>query len=118
MPALRTALCEPLIPSATQPPGTYVSGPIANAGYAAWVNFMVHASAMTGAGATLDAHLDSSPDGITWTAIPGSSIYQITAAGNFDGQALVNNEYARVSATVGGTSTTVTFAAAVLVIPV
>lgn len=115
MPALRAPLCVPAIPSATQSAGTYTSGPIANAGYAVMVECWVHLSAITSS-PTLDVHLESSPDGTTWTQIAGTSITQLTAVGNADCMGLVNNEYVRVTSTVGGTGTA-TYAVGVVVIP-
>lgn len=117
MAALRTVLAEMALTSATQAPGTFVSGPVANPGYAMWVDASVHVSAVTGTSPTLDVKLESSPDNTTWTAIPGATATQLTAAGNARVSAFVNSEYVRVSSTVGGSSTTVTYAVAAVVIP-
>jgi hypothetical protein len=117
MAALRTVLAELALPSATQAPGTYVSGQIANPGYAMWVDVSVHVSAVTGASPTLDVHLESSPDNVTWALIPGTLITQLTAAGNARCSCLVNSQYVRVTSIVGGSATTVTYAVATLVIP-
>lgn len=116
MAALRTVLAELALPSAAQPAGTYLSGPIANPGYAVWVDLSVHLSLIAGGSPTLDVKLESSPDGITWTAIPGSSITQLTAAGNARCSGLINTQYVHVSSTVGGTGTA-TYSVAAVVIP-
>lgn len=115
--ALRTSLSEPLVTYSAQAPGTYKAGPIANGGYAQWVDVMVHVTAVSGTSPTLDVGLESSPDATTWTAITGSSTAQLTAAGNVRASAAVNNEYVRVTSTVGGSATTVTYTIAVQVIP-
>lgn len=114
--ALRTILGEPALASAAQPAGTYVSGPIANAGYAVWVDVLVHCSAIAGGSPTLDVHLESSPDNSVWTQIAGTSITQLTAAGNARCCGLANSEYVRVTSTVGGTGTA-TYSVAAEVIP-
>jgi len=113
---LRTALVEPLATYVAQVPGTYKAGPVANAGYAQWVMLYVHVTAVSGS-ATVTAALESSPDGTTWTLIPGSAITALTAAGNAIATAAVNNEYVRVTSTEAGAATTATYSVAVMVIP-
>lgn len=97
--------------------GTYTSGPIAAAGTAADMFFGVHATAVSGT-PTLDVSLEQSADGASWSAITGSAVSQLTAAGNRVGFASVSANFVRVTATVGGTATpTVTFRATALLIP-
>jgi hypothetical protein len=82
-----------------------------------WVDASIHVSAVSGTSPTLDVKWESSPDNTTWTAITGAAATQLTAAGNARCSALVNNQYVRVSSTVGGSATTVTYAVAVFVLP-
>lgn len=120
--ALRTVLGElklPLTPAApvALAPGTYQSGPIANAGYAQFVEILVHITAVSGASPTLVVSLESSPDRVTWTAIPGTATASLTAVGNARTCAWVNDEFVRITSTVGGSATTVTYAVAAVVVP-
>lgn len=96
--------------------GTTTSGPIANPGVAADVMLLVHVSATSGT-PTLNASLEESADNSTWTAVTGSSITQLSAAGNAVSNARVTKNYVRVTATVAGTTPSVTGRATVLVIP-
>lgn len=94
---------------------TNVSGPIANPGQAAHVVLLVHCSATTGT-PTLDASLEQSVDNVTYTAVAGSSITQLTAAGNRVANAVVTQQYVRITSAVAGTSPVVTYKASVLVL--
>jgi hypothetical protein len=96
--------------------GTYVSGPVANAGLASDVVLLVHVTAVTGT-PTLNVSLEESSDGATWTALAGSAAAQLAAAGNSSANARPTKSYVRVTATVAGTTPAVTFRATVLVIP-
>ncbi len=113
---LRNALGDLALPSAARAAGTYVSGPVANAGAAADVMVLVHCTAATGT-PTLNVSLEGSDDGETWSAIPGSAVPQLAAAGNAVGNARPARNYVRVTSTVAGTTPSVTYRVAVLVIP-
>lgn len=113
---LRAVQGDAALPSAARNAGTYQSGPIANAGAAADVLLAVHVSAVGGT-PTLDASLEESNDGSSWTAIPGSAITQLTAAGNRLAFATTTKQYVRVTSTVAGTTPSVTYRAVVMVIP-
>lgn len=104
------------LPSAARGAGTFTSGPIANAGTAADVLLMVHVSAVSGT-PTLNVSLEQSADGSSWSAVTGSGITQLTAAGNAVAFASITANYVRVTSTVAGGTPSVTFRAAVLVIP-
>lgn len=96
----------------------HLSGPVANAGVAQAVVLGVHCSVITGTTPTLDVSLEESNDGASWTAITGSAITQLTAAGNRVAYAKVSKQYVRATATVGGTAgPAATFGADILVIP-
>lgn len=111
---LRTALGDQALPSAARTAGTYTSGPVASAGTAADVILMVHATATSGT-PTLNASLEESDDGSSgWTAVPGSAIAQLSAAGNAMANARVSKSYVRVTSTVAGTTPSVTYRASVL----
>lgn len=110
---LRPVMGDVALASALRGANTYVSGPIANAGQASWVTLSVHATAVGGT-PTLNASLEQSANGTDWSAITGSGIAEMSAAGNDVATALVTANYVRVTATVAGTDTpTVTFAACV-----
>lgn len=96
--------------------GTVTSGPVANPGQAADVMLLVHVSATSGT-PTFNASLEESNDNITYTAITGSAITQLTAAGNAMANARATKAYVRVTYTVAGGTPSVTGRAAVLVIP-
>lgn len=113
---LRETVGDALLPSAARGAGTYTSGPVANAGTAADVVLLVHASAVSGT-PTLNVSLEQSADGSSWTGIAGSGITQLTAAGNAVAYATVTQNYVRATATVAGTTPSVTFRVAALVIP-
>ena len=94
--------------------GTVTSGPIAAAGAAAYVLLLVHVSAIGGT-PTLNTSLEQSANGSTgWTAVAGSSAAQLAAAGNAVAFAYPNGNYVRVTATVAGTSPSVTATIAVI----
>lgn len=114
--ALRPILGEVALASAARGAGTTVSGPVAAAGQATAVLLGVHCTATTGS-PTLDASLEESNDGASWTAVPGSSITQLTAAGNRTVTALVTKLYVRATSTVGGTTPSATYAATLWVLP-
>lgn len=113
---LRAVQGDQAIPSAARGAGTVVSGPVANPGMATDVLLLVHVSA-TGGTPTLNASLEQSNDGTSWTAVPGSAIAQLTAAGNAMANAQVTQQLVRVTATVAGTTPSVTYRASVLVVP-
>ncbi|MFD6024554.1 hypothetical protein [Streptomyces griseoluteus] len=114
---LRNVMADAALSSAARAAGTYTSGPIAAAGAAADVLLTVHCTAATGTTPTLDASLEESADGTTWTAVPGSGIAQLTGAGNRVAYAAVSKSYVRVTSTVAGTTPSVTYRAAVWVRP-
>ena len=113
---LRPVLGDEALPPAARTAGTYTSGPIANAGVATLVLLAVHATAASGT-PTLNASLEESADGASWTAVPGSSAAQLTAAGNASASAAVTKNFVRVTSTVAGTTPSVTYRATVLVLP-
>ena len=95
---------------------TTTSGPIANAGSATDVILMVHVSATSGT-PTLAVSLEQSDDNSTYTAVTGSSITSLTAAGNGMANARVTKQYVRVTSTISGGSPSVTGRAVVAFIP-
>ncbi|WP_242890257.1 hypothetical protein [Actinomadura litoris] len=113
---LRPVLGDEALPSSARAAGTFTSGPVANAGAATAVLLMVHVSATSGT-PTLNASLEESADGSSWTAVAGSSTAQLTAAGNAVAVAAVTKNYVRVTSTVAGTTPSVTFRALLLVLP-
>lgn len=100
---LKPILGDIALPSAVRTAETYVSGPVANAGQAAWVTMHVHASAISGS-ATLDASLEQSADGASWSAVPGSAVTQLTAVGNRTSSVRVTANYVRATSIVGATT--------------
>lgn len=114
--ALRPVSADVALISAARATGTYTSGPVAAAGAAADVLLTVHATATSGT-PTLDASLEESADGSSWTAVPGSAITQLTAVGNRVVAATVTKNLVRVTSTVGGTTPSVTYRATVWVRP-
>lgn len=113
---LRPVLGDVALSSEAREAGTYTSGPVAVAGLASDVVLMVHVSAASGT-PTLNASLEESADGDSWSAVAGSSIAQLTAAGNATANAAVTKNYIRVTSTVAGTTPSVTYRAAVLAVP-
>lgn len=107
--ALRPVQAEVALPSAARGAGTYTSGPLAAAGVAADVLLAVHCTAASGTGPTLDVSLEESADGTTWTAVPGSGITQLTAAGNRVAAAAITKNYVRVTSAVAGTTPSFTY---------
>lgn len=94
--------------------GTVVSGSISAAGASPYVLLMVHVSAISGT-PTLNASLEVSANGSSgWAAVPGSGIAQLAAAGNAIAFAVPAGNYVRVTATVAGTTPSVTANLAVL----
>lgn len=106
--SLKPVLGDVALPSAARAAGTYTSGPVAAAGVASVVLMTVHATASSGT-PTLDASLEESADGSSWTAITGSSITQLTAAGNRVVAAAVTKNYVRATSAVAGTTPSVTY---------
>ncbi|MBL7494467.1 hypothetical protein I6A60_01900 [Frankia sp. AgB1.9] len=105
---LKPVLADVALPSAARTTGTFTSGPVAPAGAANEVLMTVHATAVSGT-PTLDVSLEQSADGSSWSAIPGSSAAQLTAAGNRVVAAAVTANYVRVTSAVGGTTPSVTY---------
>lgn len=106
------------IPSAARGSGTVTSGPVAASGYAGDVLLAVHCTAASGTSPTLNVSLEESVDGNgSWTAITGSGITQLTAAGNAVAYASPSKSFVRVTSTVAGTTPSFTFKATVLVVP-
>src|ERR1044072_3282642 len=117
MPGLRIIEGDTALGSATRGSGTVQSGPVASAGTANDVVLAVHCTAASGTTPTLNGSLEESSDGSAWSAIPGSGITPLTAAGNALAFATVSKNYVRVTATVAGTPPSFTFKASVLVVP-
>ncbi|MGH3985876.1 MAG: hypothetical protein ACRDTZ_00980 [Pseudonocardiaceae bacterium] len=116
--ALKAILGDVVLPSAARGSGTHASGPIANSGATSNVVVLVHCTAVSGTSPTLNVVLQSSNDGSSWSSVASSATTQLTAAGNAMSNALVDDDYIQVLATVGGTDTpTATCRVAVLVIP-
>lgn len=113
---LRAVMGDIAITQTAAGAGTVVSGPIANAGVAADVVLMVQVSAVGGT-PTLNASLEESNDLSSWTALTGSAITALTAVGSAMANARPTKQYVRVTATIGGTTPSVTHRCAVLVIP-
>lgn len=98
--------------------GTYSSGPIANPGGAGDVICLTHISAVGGTTQSLNVKAQSSPDGSTWTDIPGAAGAALTAIGSNSFNCAVDDDYIQIVAVVGGTgSPTVTYRAVALVVP-
>jgi hypothetical protein len=113
---LRTVQGDGALTFTTAGAGTVTSGPIANPGVATDVILMVHVSATSGT-PTFNASLEQSDDNSTYTAVTGSAITQLSAAGNAISNARVTKPYVRVTYTIAGGTPSVTGRAAVLVIP-
>ncbi len=94
--------------------GTVTSGPITSAGKAGHVLLMVHVSAITGTTPTLNVSMEQSADGTSYSAIAGSAAAQLTAVGNAVAYAFPTANYVRVTATVGGTTPSVSARVAVM----
>lgn len=112
--ALKPVLADVALTSSARAAGTFVSGPVAAAGVASYAQLIVHVSATSGT-PTLNASLEQSSDGSSWSAVAGSSIAQLTAAGNAVAVALVTANYVRATSTVAGGTPSVTYSVAVQV---
>lgn len=95
--------------------GTHRSGPIGAASTVADVLVSTHVTAATGTTPSVSVALEQSDDGTSWTAVPGSSSGALTAAGNNISSAAITQQFARVAATVTGTTPNVTLRVAVIV---
>lgn len=113
---LRSVLGDVALPSAARAAGVYTGGPVANAGLAADVVLLVHVTATAGT-ATLACAVEESADGLAWSPVPGSNTPTLVGPGNATANAQITKNYARVTATVAGTSPSVTFRAFLMVIP-
>lgn len=109
---LSPAFGDLALPSAARAAGTYVSGPLANAGQAGGVLIGVHATASSGT-PTLNCSLEESADGATWTALTGSSTAQLAGAGNAVAFAVPAKNFVRVTSVVAGTTPNVTYSISV-----
>ncbi len=95
--------------------GTTNSGPIAPGGRAGAVIVGVHCTVLSGTTPTLDVSLEESPNGESgWTALAGSAVTQIVAAGHRMAFAVPTRNFVRVVAVVGGTTPAATAKIAVL----
>lgn len=112
---LRPVMGDTALPLAARAGGTFTSGTVAPSGAAGDVVLLVHCTAATGTTPTLDVSLEESSDGTTWTAITGSGVTQLTAAGNRIANATPSKTFVRVTSTVAGTTPSVTFRAALLI---
>ncbi|MET8297402.1 hypothetical protein ABZW02_25590 [Streptomyces sp. NPDC005180] len=90
------------------------SGPVTAAGAATVALLAVHVSAASGTTPTLDAVLEESADGSSWTTVTGSGITQLTAAGNRLSAGGVTKNYVRATLTIGGTTPSFTCSASIL----
>ncbi|MFF0295554.1 hypothetical protein ACFYST_06085 [Kitasatospora sp. NPDC004614] len=115
--SVRPVLGEVALPSAARGSGTVTAGPVAAAGQATVALLAVHCTAASGTTPTLDVSLEESADGSSWSAITGSAVTQITAAGNRLATALVTKNYVRVTGTVAGTTPSFTYSASLLFLP-
>jgi hypothetical protein len=113
---LRPVLGDVALPLTARAAGTFVSGPVAPSGAAGDVVLLVHCAAASGTTPTLDVSLEESADGSSWSAVTGSAVTQITAAGNRVGYATASKAFVRVTSAVGGTTPSVTFKATLLIL--
>lgn len=89
---------------------------MANPGSAVSAVGLVHVSAIGGS-PTVNVKFQTSPDTVTWTDVPGGASAQLSAAGNSNFNAAIDDEYFQVVATIAGTSTpTATYRVDVLVL--
>jgi hypothetical protein len=116
--SLRPAFADVVLASASRGAGTYGTGPVSNPGSANIVQFFVVVSAVGGSTQTIDAVVQTSPDGTTWTSLTPSAITQLTTTGQDSSFAFVSQAlYAQVLVTIGGTGTpTATCSVGVLVL--
>jgi hypothetical protein len=114
--ALRPVQGDVALPLAARAGGTFTAGPVATPGAAGDVVLLVHCTAATGTTPTLDVSLEESADGTSWSAVAGSAAAQLTAAGNRVAYAAPSKALVRVTATVAGTTPSVTFRAALMIL--
>lgn len=76
---------------------------------------LVHVTAVAGTSPTLVVSVEQSNDGSSWSAVAGSAAPTLNAVGNAVCNAAVSQRFARVVATVGGTTPSFTFRAAAMV---
>jgi hypothetical protein len=79
------------------------------------VLLLVHVTALSGTTPALSVSLEQSPDGASWSAVGGSATASLTAIGNATTNGQITQSYARVTATVTGTTPSITFRVAALV---
>jgi hypothetical protein len=117
MPAgLSTVFGDSALTLTAQAGGTVTGGTVAGSGAAGFVVLLVHCTAATGTGPTLDVSLEESADGSTgWTAVTASAITQLAGAGNRVAFAVPTKSFVRPTATVAGTTPAVTARVALLV---
>lgn len=114
--SLRPVLGDLVLPPAARSTGTHVGGPVAAAGVAQDVVALVHCTAASGTSPTLNVSFEESADASSWSAIPGSSTAQLTAAGNASANATPTKPYVRVTSTVAGTTPSFTYRVTVLLV--
>jgi hypothetical protein len=107
--ASRAVLGDVALPLAARGTGTFAGGPVAPAGEIQDVFLHVYCSAASGTTPTLNVSLEESDDGSTWTAIAGSAVPQLTAAGNAGGNATPAKKYVRATSVVAGTTPSFTY---------
>lgn len=76
---------------------------------------LVQVTAVAGTSPTLTVSVEQSVDGVTWTAIPASAAPVMSTLGNTVCNAAVPQQFARVVATIGGTTPSFTFRASAMV---
>lgn len=97
---------------------TKSSGPVAGPGQAAYVLALVHITAISGTGAAVTVSLQESDNGTSgWTAVTGATTAAISAAGQATCFGATSKNYVRVTATIAGTTPSVTGKVAVLAFP-
>jgi hypothetical protein len=101
--------------------GTYTSAALYNPtgsfiGVTA-IELLVYVDAVTGS-PTLQCSLEASPDGSTWTPIPGSAIPELGAVGSTTANVdVTSGDYVRVTSTVDGTGSVTYRVRAILIVP-
>lgn len=113
--SLRQGTVDIALPSAARGSGTVTSGALSTPGSAIHLLVMVHCTAASGTAPTLNVSLEQSNDGTTWTAVTGSGAAQLTAAGNARSNAIITDDYVRVTSTVAGTTPSFTYSVSVLI---
>ena len=111
---LKTALGDIALTSAARGAGTFTSDQLSLAGAAADVLVLVHVTAASGTSPTLNVALEQSSDGVTWSAVTGSGIAQLIAAGNAIATASPSAQFVRVTSTVAGTTPSFTYSVSVM----